>query len=74
MSGILSSRPQAAQKPYEHQPYPSVRYHRSGKTQEVASDDEHEALMQEGDWADTPAAFAPETEAAAAKKSSKKKD
>lgn len=74
MAGILSNREQAAQKPYEHQPYPSVRYHRSGATQLVHSDEDHDALMAEGEWSDTPATFAEQAEATAAKKTSKKKD
>lgn len=49
----------ATPAPYVHQPFPSWRYHRSGKTILVDSQDEHEALMaSDPDWADTPAAFA----------------
>jgi hypothetical protein len=72
MAGIFSSHEQAAPKAYEHQPFPSVRYHRSGTTQLVHSEDEHDALVADPDWSDTPAAF--DAEVPAAKKSSKKKD
>jgi hypothetical protein len=58
-----SLKKDAAAKPYEHQPYPSVRYHRSGATQLVHSDDEHDTLTADPDWADTPAAFAEPAEA-----------
>lgn len=69
MPGILSKdyrgtgvNAQGPQTPYVHQPYPSVRYHRSHTaenpvTKLVNSDEEHEALVADGDWADTPAAF-----------------
>lgn len=42
---------------YVHQPYPSVRYHRSGVTTVVYDANEHYELMQDPDWATTPAAF-----------------
>lgn len=42
---------------YEHQPYPSVRYHRSGATRIVNNELEHNELTADGEWADTPAAF-----------------
>jgi hypothetical protein len=42
---------------FEHQAYPSVRYHRAGTTKTVHHEGEDSALMAEGDWADTPAAF-----------------
>lgn len=45
-------------KTYEHQPYPSVRYHRSGATKLVHSDEESEAIKADPDWSDTPATFA----------------
>lgn len=42
---------------YEHQPYPSVRYHKSGAVKFVHSEEESEALKADQDWSDTPAAF-----------------
>jgi hypothetical protein len=85
-NGILARRdhnkPPAA---YVHQPYPSVRYHRTHTdekpvTKIVNSDEEHEALVADGHWADTPAAFdegyvapASDAPAAEAKKSKSKK-
>jgi hypothetical protein len=72
-------------KPYEHQPYPSVRYHRSGKTTVVKDDAESDALAEDKNWSDTPATFtaaaeepeeapeAPAAEAPAPKKSTTKK-
>jgi len=73
MQGILSRRTAEPAKPYVHQPYPSVRYHRSGATKLVHSDEEHEALTADPDWDDTPAAFAePAPESAAPKSKAKK--
>lgn len=62
-TGILARRDHnKPPAPYEHQPYPSVRYHRSHTSEKpvtklVNSDEEHDALVASGDWADTPAAF-----------------
>lgn len=44
---------------YVHQPFPSVRYHRSGKTALVHSEEHHDELLASDpdNWADTPAAF-----------------
>lgn len=39
---------------YEHQPYPSVRYHKSGAVKRVWSDEESEALAADPEWSDTP--------------------
>ncbi len=74
-----------AQKPYEYQPFPAVRYHREGQTRIVHTQEAHDALIETGDWADSPIAFdaafdaapeqpAPETPApkAGAKKRSSK--
>jgi hypothetical protein len=44
-------------RPYVYQRYPSVRYHRSGDTIEVLTDDESDALKNDPDWSDTPATF-----------------
>lgn len=44
--------------PYEHQPFPSVRYHRSGATKLVGTQEESDALKEDADWSDTPATFA----------------
>lgn len=45
---------------YEFQPYPSIRYHRSGAQLRVTSEAEDAAIGYPGnpDWADTPAKFA----------------
>jgi hypothetical protein len=43
---------------YEHQPYPSVRYHASGATKLVHSEEESESLKADTEWSDTPATFA----------------
>jgi hypothetical protein len=72
----LNPNAQAPAKPYEHQDYPSVRYHRSGKTTVVNNADEHAVLMEDKDWAETPAAFAeaaPAEDAAAADPAAPKK-
>ena len=50
---------QAKAAPYIHQPFPSVRYHRSGETMEVLNQDESDALAKDPDWSDTPATFNP---------------
>jgi hypothetical protein len=65
----LNPHAHAPAKPYVHQDYPSVRYHRSGKTQVVNNADEHAALVDHPetgkDWSDTPATFEAEAEAPA---------
>lgn len=50
-----------SKEPYQHQKYPSTRYHRDGSVVEV-KDPEHEAQVapaEEG-WTDTPKDFAPQ--------------
>lgn len=51
---------------YLHEPFPSVRYHRSGKTQLVQSADHHDELMASDpdNWAETPAYFEDDAPAA----------
>jgi len=69
---------------YVHQPYPSVRYHRSGTTTLVHSDEHHDELLASdpGNWAESPDAFdratapaiaAPEAEAAPKVKTARKR-
>ena len=84
MSGILSrdytgkgARQNEAPKPYEHQSYPSVRYHRSHTaekpvTKTVNNEDEHETLMADPDWAESPAVFEAAPAAEAVKPKAKK--
>jgi hypothetical protein len=57
MQTAILARAQEAPKPYEHQPYPSWRYHRSGESKIINTPEEHDALVAEGDWSDTPATF-----------------
>jgi hypothetical protein len=77
MNILKHSESNNRQEPYVHQPFPSVRYHRSGKTCDVKTQEEHDELMQDADWQETPAAFLPGAEARAKaepKKSGKKAD
>lgn len=51
-------QPVAAHVPVEgFQAFPSVRYHKSGTTKTIHSREEHDELMADENWAESPADF-----------------